>query len=129
VNPLEVADGLRPILAQSPGVLPEGFGRPAGVLVPIIAGPEPTSLVFTERHADLSRHAGEISFPGGLQDPGETLVQTALRECREEIDLDPHDVEVVGSVDGGHRHRPHPALGSENGNACHGRSVAAARRE
>jgi 8-oxo-dGTP pyrophosphatase MutT (NUDIX family) len=59
--------------------------------------PEP-ALVFTRRAADLSRHAGEISFPGGLQDPGETLLETALRECREEIDLDPADVEIVGAL-------------------------------
>jgi 8-oxo-dGTP pyrophosphatase MutT (NUDIX family) len=95
--PAEVAAGLRPILAQSPGELPEGFGRPAGVLVPLIAGPEPLSLVFTERHADLSRHAGEISFPGGMPDPDDDdLRHTALREANEEIGLDPGDVEVLG---------------------------------
>jgi 8-oxo-dGTP pyrophosphatase MutT (NUDIX family) len=59
--------------------------------------PEP-ALVFTRRAADLSRHPGEISFPGGLQDPGEQLLETALRECREEIDLDPDAVEVVGAL-------------------------------
>ena len=49
--------------------------------------------MFTVRAAALSRHAGEISFPGGLQDPGETLVETALREAHEEIGLDPDAVD------------------------------------
>jgi 8-oxo-dGTP pyrophosphatase MutT (NUDIX family) len=56
------------------------------------------SLVFTVRAAAMSRHAGEISFPGGLQDPGETLVQTALRETCEEIGVDPSAPEVLGAL-------------------------------
>lgn len=95
--PAEIVDGLRAILDAEPGELPEGFGRPAGVLVPLVAGPERLSLVFTERHADLSRHAGEISFPGGMPEPGdEDLRHTALREANEEIGVDPDGVDVLG---------------------------------
>jgi 8-oxo-dGTP pyrophosphatase MutT (NUDIX family) len=54
--------------------------------------------VFTQRRHDLSRHAGEISFPGGRRDEGEDLVTTALREAHEEIALDPAAVEVVGAL-------------------------------
>ena len=55
--------------------------------------------MFTERRADLSRHAGEISFPGGRQDhPEEDLRETALREAHEEIGLDPSAVELVGAL-------------------------------
>ena len=71
--------------------------RLAAVLAPLVEEPEP-ALVFTVRSSDLSRHAGEISFPGGLQDPGETLQETALREAFEEIGLDPSGVEVVGAL-------------------------------
>jgi 8-oxo-dGTP pyrophosphatase MutT (NUDIX family) len=54
----------------------------AAVLVPLF--PDPLTAVFTERRADLRRHAGEISFPGGRQDePGEDLRLTALREAKE----------------------------------------------
>ena len=60
------------------------------------------SLVLTVRAAALSRHAGEISFPGGLQDPGETLVQTALRETHEEIGLDPSMPDVLGALESMH---------------------------
>lgn len=69
----------------------------AAVLVPLYR--EPLTAVFTERRADLRRHAGEISFPGGRQDePGEDLRATALREAEEEIGLDPAGVELVGAL-------------------------------
>ena len=55
--------------------------------------------VFTKRREDLKRHAGEISFPGGRRDAGETLVQTALREAHEEVGLDPELVTVRGELD------------------------------
>src|SRR3954453_14807207 len=54
--------------------------------------------VFTRRRDDLKRHPGEISFPGGRQDPGETLVETALREAHEEIGLPPEAVDVLGAL-------------------------------
>jgi 8-oxo-dGTP pyrophosphatase MutT (NUDIX family) len=71
--------------------------KDAAVLVPLYA--EAPSLILTERRADLSRHAGEISFPGGRQDrPDEDLRTTALREAEEEIGLDPGAVELVGAL-------------------------------
>jgi 8-oxo-dGTP pyrophosphatase MutT (NUDIX family) len=71
----------------------------AAVLVPMFGHPGRPGLVFTERRADLRRHAGEISFPGGRQDePSESLVATALREADEEIGLRPADVDVVGAL-------------------------------
>ena len=55
--------------------------------------------VFTRRRDDLRRHPGEISFPGGRQDPGDAdLVATALRESHEEIGLAPEHVEVLGAL-------------------------------
>jgi 8-oxo-dGTP pyrophosphatase MutT (NUDIX family) len=78
----------------------EAHGRTeAAVLVPIFGFPEKPGLVFTERRHDLSRHAGEISFPGGRRDhPSESLLDTALREAEEEIGLAPAGVEVVGAL-------------------------------
>jgi len=55
--------------------------------------------VFTRRRDDLKRHAGEISFPGGRQDPGETLIETALREAHEEIGLPPGAVDLLGALE------------------------------
>ena len=71
--------------------------KDAAVLVPLFR--DPLKAVFTERRADLSSHAGEISFPGGRQDhPDEDLRSTALREAEEEIGLDPAGVELVGAL-------------------------------
>jgi 8-oxo-dGTP pyrophosphatase MutT (NUDIX family) len=65
------------------------------VLLPLYGWPDEPGLVFTERRADLRRHAGEISFPGGRRDAGDAdLAATALRESHEEIGLDPAIVEI-----------------------------------
>lgn len=74
-------------------------GTDAAVLVALYGWPEEPGLIFTERRADLRRHAGEVSFPGGRQDPGDAnLMATALREAEEEIALDPAAVELVGAL-------------------------------
>lgn len=72
--------------------------KDAAVLVPVYGWPADPGLVLTERRADMRRHAGEISFPGGRADPGEGLVDAALREAHEEIGLDPAAVDVVGAL-------------------------------
>ena len=65
------------------------------MLLPLYGWPEEPGLIFTERRADLRRHAGEISFPGGRRDQGDAdLAATALREAQEEIGLDPAAVEL-----------------------------------
>jgi 8-oxo-dGTP pyrophosphatase MutT (NUDIX family) len=75
-------------------------GTDAAVLVPLFlnADGEP-SVVLTRRRDDLRRHAGEISFPGGRQDPEDgDLCTTALREAQEEIGLEPGGVDLVGAL-------------------------------
>lgn len=66
--------------------------------MPLFGWPDGPGLIFTERRHDMRRHGGEISFPGGRADPGETLVECALREAQEEIGLDPSVVEIVGAL-------------------------------
>jgi len=69
------------------------------VLIPILASTADPRLVFTRRSDSLSRHAGEISFPGGLVDPGESLAAAALREAEEELGIAPDDVELLGALE------------------------------
>lgn len=73
--------------------------RQAAVLVPIAGWPHDPKLIFTERNADLKKHAGEISFPGGMsEEEDRDLEWTALRETHEEISISPDRVEVVGAL-------------------------------
>jgi 8-oxo-dGTP pyrophosphatase MutT (NUDIX family) len=71
--------------------------KPAAVLVPIVHGPEP-GILLTKRTSTLSSHAGQVAFPGGRMDPGETAEQAALREAMEEVGLPPDLVEVTGRL-------------------------------
>ena len=97
----DLRDRLREVLldpAQAAAL--EVHGRTdAAVLVPLfLVGDEP-HVVLTRRRDDLRRHAGEISFPGGRQDPEDVdLCATALREAHEEIGLAPDGVELIGAL-------------------------------
>ena len=78
---------------------PERTLRPAAVLIPVIAGPDGATVLMTRRSDTLASHTGQIAFPGGRLDPGETAVEAALREAFEEVALDPALVEVLGVGD------------------------------
>lgn len=73
--------------------------RGAAVLAPLYETDDGLHVVLTRRSSALRSHSGEVSFPGGRQDEGEDLVRTALRESKEEIDLDPEAVDLVGELD------------------------------
>jgi 8-oxo-dGTP pyrophosphatase MutT (NUDIX family) len=69
----------------------------AAVLVPIVLHPEP-GVLLTLRSAQLSAHAGQVAFPGGRIETGETPEQAALREAAEEVGLDPRLPELLGRL-------------------------------
>jgi 8-oxo-dGTP pyrophosphatase MutT (NUDIX family) len=74
---------------------------PAAVLVPLFLAAETQEphVVLTRRRADLRRHAGEISFPGGRRDAEDAdLTVTALREAEEEIGLERSQVSLLGEL-------------------------------
>jgi 8-oxo-dGTP pyrophosphatase MutT (NUDIX family) len=87
---------LNPELMADFAVMPPP--RPAAVLVPVVARDELT-LLLTQRTETLPTHAGQIAFPGGKLEAGESAVDAALRESEEEIALDRRFVDVLGFLD------------------------------
>jgi 8-oxo-dGTP pyrophosphatase MutT (NUDIX family) len=73
--------------------------RPSAVLAPLYEHDGELYVLLTRRTWELRAHSGEVSFPGGRQDDGEDLWDTALREAHEEVALDPAGVEVLGELD------------------------------
>ncbi|MFM1895878.1 MAG: hypothetical protein RLZZ385_952 [Pseudomonadota bacterium] len=75
--------------------------REASVLIPITAptAGTPSQVILTVRAADLPRHPGQISLPGGTRDAGDPdRIATALRESEEEIGLPADQVQVIGEL-------------------------------
>ena len=73
--------------------------RRAAVLIPFWEQAGTVHVPLTRRSRQMSRHAGQIAFPGGLLEAGDTWEQAALREAGEEVGLDPEAVEVTGRLD------------------------------
>jgi 8-oxo-dGTP pyrophosphatase MutT (NUDIX family) len=90
---------LRRHLDADPVHEPEPGDRAAAVLALLVERPEP-AVLFIQRTDEMSRHAGEVAFPGGLRDPDDdSLEATALREAQEELGLDPAAVRILGALD------------------------------
>lgn len=103
----EALDRMRRALRSVPSTsppLPDGFRR-AGVLVPILWGADGPRLLFTVRSRTLSHHAGQIAFPGGAVEAGETPEEAARREAWEEVGLDVPPSALLGRL----RALPSPA--------------------
>ncbi len=74
--------------------------RPASVLVPLVEREGGLTVLLTQRTTNLPSHGGQISFPGGRQQPEDKdVVATALRETREEIGLEAERITVIGTLD------------------------------
>ncbi len=71
---------------------------PAAVLIAVTDRADP-GVILTQRTDTMSRHPGQIAFPGGRIDPGEDVVTAALREAEEEIALPRGHVTVIGEAD------------------------------
>jgi 8-oxo-dGTP pyrophosphatase MutT (NUDIX family) len=94
----ELREALPSFLDASPDLTMPPDTSLASVLVPVVVSTPEPRLVLTKRTDTLSRHAGEISFPGGLADEGEEASAAALREAEEELGLASADVKLVGSL-------------------------------
>ena len=81
-------------------VVPPGSLIAAAVLVPIVDHAGEPYLLFTKRTDRVGHHKGQMSFPGGVVDPGDrSFLDAALRECEEEIALPRASVEPLGMLD------------------------------
>jgi 8-oxo-dGTP pyrophosphatase MutT (NUDIX family) len=75
-----------------------GYRPAAAVLCPIFEKDGQAMVVLTRRSQRLRTHTGQVAFPGGKLEPGETPVDAALREASEEVGIDPAAVEVIGAL-------------------------------
>ena len=76
-----------------------GASRRAGVLVPLFVRDSMLWVVFTRRTDTVEHHRGQISFPGGAEEPDDAdLSRTALRETEEELGVRPSDVRLLGRL-------------------------------
>ena len=98
---IRLSDLLDVVRARTPGRLLPPFpgARNSAVLIVLHDAPSGPEALFTKRAQHLRNHRGEISFPGGRMEPGETPAEAALREAWEEVALDPALVTVEGELD------------------------------
>jgi len=91
-------------LTESPGIeVDDPDAIQCGVLVPVLPVDGGYGLVYTLRSEHLPSHKGQVSFPGGKRsDDDDDVLATALRETKEEVGIEPGDVEVLGRLDAVH---------------------------
>jgi 8-oxo-dGTP pyrophosphatase MutT (NUDIX family) len=102
-NPLERESWIQEVRhrldAPPPRRITSGEVRDAAVLVPLFVEARELWTVLTQRSVDLPTHKGQIAFPGGGQELGEEMWDTALREAEEEIGLPGQSVLRLGELD------------------------------
>ena len=91
---------LRDLLSRRPAIeIDAPQHRRACVLIPLIRNGAQWSVLLTQRAENLAAHSGQIAFPGGVVESGETLPEAAIREAEEEVGIPPQHVELIGRLD------------------------------
>jgi 8-oxo-dGTP pyrophosphatase MutT (NUDIX family) len=91
---------LRDLLGRRPAIeIDAPQYRRACVLLPLVRDNAAWSILFSRRSANLAAHSGQIAFPGGAVEEGESLPEAAIREAREEVGIGAEHVELIGRLD------------------------------
>ncbi|MGC8768773.1 NUDIX hydrolase [Calditerrivibrio sp.] len=94
---LKIQDCLKKYKRKPRNVNYEKYKKVASVIIPIVRLDDSYGILMTKRTNHLKNHSGEISFPGGSQDPEDrNLAETALRELKEEIGILEQHVKILG---------------------------------
>ena len=89
ILPVEISDGSNEITREGQ--------RKAAVLMPLVLRDE-WHIILTQRPETMPSHAGQIAFPGGKAESGESIAQTALRETDEEIGVGSAQIDLIGRL-------------------------------
>ncbi|UCH26563.1 MAG: CoA pyrophosphatase [Trueperaceae bacterium] len=93
-----ILEALKDGLSESREAAEVAGYRKAAVLVPLLVGAHGLELLFTVRSQTLTNHAGQIAFPGGALEDGESVGEAARRETFEEIGLDVPETALLGCL-------------------------------
>lgn len=94
---MELKELIRAKLARlSPRALEGGYHGEAAVLMPVFEEEGRPHFLLTLRTEEVRTHKGQISFPGGMRNGNEDLVETALRETQEEVGIAREQIEILG---------------------------------
>jgi 8-oxo-dGTP pyrophosphatase MutT (NUDIX family) len=94
---MDIKEHIRNCLDElKPRRVTNGFTREAAVLIPVIEWESDHHFLLTRRTEEVQTHKGQISFPGGMREDGEALVDTALRETYEEVGIPGDRIEILG---------------------------------
>jgi 8-oxo-dGTP pyrophosphatase MutT (NUDIX family) len=100
-GPVQLCEDLRRVLAERRRLaMLDGEAVRCAVLVPLIPEADAFRVLYTRRTEHLPDHSGQVAFPGGkyhASDP--SLLETALRETREEVGIETEAVQVLGRLD------------------------------
>jgi len=94
----KLCQGLLPVdISDNTDVIKRKGQRGASVLMPLVMREE-WQVILTQRPETMPSHAGQIAFPGGKREKGETALQAALRETEEEVGLQADDIHMIGRL-------------------------------